>query len=80
MHRQPDRGLVWCCPSYSVLRVGRDVEVVAQAHLDRLVLEFDPSGPLEHDHPLAGWLVVPEAIGQLVAAGDDSLDTDARGL
>ena len=63
-----------------MLRVGRDVKVIAGAHLDGLVLEFDPGSPLEHDHPLAGWLVVPEAIGGLVAVGDDSLDADSGGL
>jgi len=34
VHRKPDRRLVWCCPGYPVLRVGRDVEVVAGLHLD----------------------------------------------
>ncbi len=80
MHRQPDRGLLRRRPSYPVLRVGRDVEVVAGAELDCLTLEFDPGSPLEHNHPLAGWLVVPEAIGGLVAVRDDSLNADIGGL
>jgi len=63
-----------------VLSVGRDVEVVAGPHLDCPVLELDPGSPPEHDHPLAGRLVVPEAIGRFMAVGNDSLDTDAGGL
>ena len=63
-----------------MLRVGRNVKVVAGTHLDRLVLELDPGGPLEHDHPLTGWLVVPEPIGGLVAVGNYSLDADFGGL
>jgi hypothetical protein len=46
VHRQPDRGLVWSRPGNPVLCVGRDVEVVTWAHLDRLVLELDRGGPL----------------------------------
>ena len=38
------------------------------------------AAPLQHDHPLAGWLVVPEAIWGSMAVGDDSFDADAKGL
>jgi len=80
MHRQPDRGFVRRRPGHAVLLVRRDVEVVSGAHLNRTVLELDLGSSLQHQHPLAGWLVVPEAIGRLMVVGDDPLDAYSPGL
>ena len=80
LDRQPDRGLVRGRRGHAVLLVGLDVDVVPGPHLHDPVLKLQPGGTLEHDHPLAGRLVIPEAIGGLVAVRDDSLDADSGGL
>ena len=80
LHRQPDCGLLRRRPGYPVLRMGPNLVAVTVDDLDLAVLNFDHGGPLQHDHPVTGWLVVPEAIGGLVAAGDDSVDADFGGL
>src|SRR5690606_39599395 len=39
-----------------------------------LVLEAQARRPLEEDHPFVRRLVVPEAVGRALPAGDDPLD------
>ena len=43
-------------------------------------LKLDPGSPREHDHPLAIWFGIPEAIRGLVPVGDDSLDAACRSV
>jgi hypothetical protein len=80
MHRQRDRRLVQRCPFDSVFLVSRNVHEVAGLHLYRLILEYQPSRPLQHDDPFVLIMVAPKSIRRSVAERDDSFDAHVGGV
>ena len=78
--REPDGGGRRVGPVDPVAPVRPDVDPVdgtQQARLG-LVLEPQPCGAAEEQHPFALALVVPEAGRARLAPGDDALDAQAR--
>ena len=80
MHRQRDRRLVRRCPFDPVFLVSRNVHEVVGLHLYRLILEYQPSRPLQHDDPFVLILVAPKSIRRSVAVRDDSFDAHVGGV
>ncbi len=59
----------------------RNNDLVPFLELHRLILCESNTGAFpQGSNPLVFRLLVPEAIGKAVAVGDDSLDSDSRGL
>jgi hypothetical protein len=49
-------------------------------HLYRLILEYQPSRPLQHDDPFVLILVAPKSIRRSVAERDDPFDAHVGGV
>src|SRR5437660_11278816 len=79
MHGQPNRRLVGRRPFDSVPPVRRDGDEIAGLHVHEAVVETEPRGALQNEHPFGLILVVPESTRRGVAVRDDPFNADVGG-
>ena len=76
VNRQPDRFLRRIGPIDAMPPVRRDVDEVAGIQFHDNVLESDPGGALEHQHPFVPVLVIPKIFGRRVSLGYDPFNAN----